>query len=187
MASGAAVQLEFGFLREALEQCAVLEAQDARFRIEDAHAAHEPSSGSTKRQAGVEPDERGSDDERIVTEARVRAEIGHHEAAFGLESRVADGELSGDIAGKGSDEGLQELPIVPDERDDRRQNAEGLLGEARQPIESFFIAGIEQTGPVHRSQSLPLLRPSCDGRSSWNGGDRRGVLKRQWQEDPLGG
>ncbi len=100
--------------------------------------------GHAQGHARIEAHMRLIGDERVGFEARVEAQVGHHEGRIGGQCVRAERNRAGRLAQVHPDVGLEKLPVLIEQGNERNGRVEQLGGQAGNAVETRLWRGIEE-------------------------------------------
>lgn len=136
-------ELRLDHARKIPHEVAVLVVQFARLDIDDAQRAQLASIGRPQRAPRVEADARSARHQRIVMESCVGQRVGHHENVVAEDRVPAKRDLARCFGHRKADAGLEPLPVLVDQADERDRHPEQSPGQAGQAVEPLFRRGIQ--------------------------------------------
>ena len=141
----------------------LLRGEGARDAVNDAQGAEGVSVRGDQRRPRVETDAGVARDERVVGEARVGPGVGD-EHQVRLQDRVgAEGDVAGRLAHVQSDDALEPLAALVNERDGGDGDAADLGRQQRDVVEGQF-----------RGRVQDIIRPQRVQAGAFSGGERSG-------------
>ena len=173
-------ELQHDLFGQGFERLPLHRGQRVRRHAQQRQGAEGAALGRTQRHAAVKAQVRRAVHQRVLREARILRQVGHHCRAGLPHADRAEAQGQLELRDVQTDRGLEPLAVVVDQADQRDRHLAQLGRQLHQLVELGFRGGVEHGIAAQRLQALRFGQGLCRvcGHAAAGGVGSRGV--RVW-------